>query len=202
MGLSLLLVLALRAAEAEPSAPLVLALGDSLTAGYGLGPGEAFPVRLEERLKRSGVAARVINGGVSGDTSAGGLSRLDWALAAEPDAVIVALGVNDALRGIEPAVTRANLDAILGRLAERGIRVLLAGMRAPPNMGPRYGAEFAAIYPELAAKHGVALYPFFLEGVAARPELNQADGVHPNGRGVDVIVERIAPYLRSVIAGD
>ena len=198
-GLWLLLV---PAAEADPRVPVILALGDSLTAGYGLAPGEAFPARLEARLNSSGVAARIINGGVSGDTSAGGLARLDWALAAAPQVVIVTLGANDALRGIEPAVTRANLDSILGRLAERGVRVLLAGMRAPPNMGPKYGAEFAAIYPELAVKHGVALYPFFLEGVATEPDLNQADGLHPNGRGVDVIVERIAPYLRSVIAGD
>ncbi len=180
---------------------LVLALGDSLTSGYGLAPEDAFPARLEAHLAGAGLAVRVVNGGVSGDTSAGGRARLDWALADAPDLVIVELGANDALRGIEPAVTRANLDAILGHLAGRRIPVLLAGMRAPPNMGAEYGAEFDAIYPELAAKHGVALYPFFLDGVAAEPELNQADGIHPNREGVGVIVERIARHVRRLIEG-
>ena len=187
---------------AEDGGTVIVALGDSLTSGFGLRPEDAFPARLEAELDRSGLMARVVNAGVSGDTSAGGLARVGWALKENPDIVIVELGANDALRGIDPAVTQANLDAILERLAARGVRVLLAGMRAPPNMGQDYGAQFAAIYPRLAAKHRVALYPFFLEGVAAEAGLNQADGLHPNGRGVGIIVRRIAPYLRRLIEGE
>jgi acyl-CoA thioesterase-1 len=188
-------------ARAGADRPLVVVLGDSLTAGYGLAPEQAFPARLAARLAAAGVDARVVDAGVSGDPSAGGRARLDWVLGDAPDLVILELGGNDALRGLAPAATRANLDALLARLVARGARVLLAGMRAPPNLGSAYGAEFDAIYPELAAKHGVALYPFFLEGVAARVELNQADGIHPNAGGVEVIVGRIAPHVMRLLEG-
>jgi len=180
---------------AQPAPVNILVLGDSLTAGYGLAPEEAFPVKLEQRLKKEGRNVRVLNGGVSGDTSAGGRARLDWALADKSDAVIVELGANDGLRGLEPAQMKDNLDAIIAALKKRNIAVLLAGMRAPPNFGPRYGAEFDAVYPSLAKKHAVPLYPFFLDGVAAEPALNQRDGIHPNRDGVRVIVDRITPYV-------
>ena len=181
------------AAWAEPAR--ILVLGDSIAAGYGLAADEAFPARLESHLRRAGREVRVIDAGVSGDTTAGGFARLDWALADRPHIVIVELGGNDGLRGIAPQATRANLDAILARLKARGPRVLLTGMLAPPNLGAEYGRAFNAIYPELAAKHGVALYPFVLDGVAAQPDLNQRDGIHPNARGVAVMVDRIAPYV-------
>ncbi|HEX9836575.1 MAG TPA: arylesterase [Alphaproteobacteria bacterium] len=181
------------AARAEPAR--ILVLGDSIAAGYGLAADEAFPARLESHLRRAGHEVRVIDAGVSGDTTAGGFARLDWALADRPHIVIVELGGNDGLRGIAPAATRANLDAILARLKARGPRVLLTGMLAPPNLGAEYGRAFDAIYPELAAKYGVALYPFVLDGVAAQPDLNQRDGIHPNARGVAVMVDRIAPYV-------
>jgi len=180
---------------AQPAPVSILVLGDSLTAGYGLAPEEAFPVKLEQRLKKEGRNVRVLNGGVSGDTSAGGRARLDWALADKSDAVIVELGANDGLRGLEPAQMKDNLDAIIAALKKRNIAVLLAGMRAPPNFGPRYGAEFDAVYPSLAKKHAVPLYPFFLDGVAAEPALNQRDGIHPNRDGVRVIVDRITSYV-------
>ena len=186
------------AAAAEPVR--ILALGDSLTAGYGLARPDSFPARLAESLNAGGRAVQVINAGVSGDTTAGGLARLEWALADRPDAVVLELGANDGLRGLEPASTFANLDAMLSRLAAAGVAVLLTGMKAPPNLGEEYGADFAAIFPKLAEKHGVALYPFFLDGVAARPELNQEDGIHPNAQGVAVIVERILPHVKALIA--
>lgn len=188
-----------------PGRPLaLLCLGDSLTAGYGLERGQGFTDRLQEALRARGRDVRVINGGVSGDTSAGGLARLDWLLddpAGTPDAAIVELGANDALRGLDPARTRANLGAILDKLQGRGVRVLLAGMLAPPNLGPDYGRAFNALYPDLARKHGVAFYPFFLEGVAGKPELNQADGIHPNPRGVEVLVSAILPAVDKLLAG-
>lgn len=195
------LVLALAVTtEARAGDVSIVALGDSLTSGYGLVAAEAFPARLEAALAAAGVAARVIDAGVSGDTTAGGLARLDWTLAgAAPDLVIVELGANDGLRGIDPASTRANLDAILGRLRERRTPVLLAGMLAPRNLGERFTAEFDAVYPELARRHGVPLYPFFLAGVAGEPLLNQADGMHPNAAGVRAIVERILPYVMQAL---
>jgi acyl-CoA thioesterase I len=178
---------------------VLVALGDSLTAGYGLAADQAFPVQLQKALKDSGLAVRVINAGVSGDTSAGGLSRLDWVLGDKPEAAIVALGANDVLRGIDPKDTEANLDRIVTKLKGRGVRVLLAGMLAPPNLGEDYRKAFEAIYPRLAAKHGVPLYPFFLEGVALHRELNQGDGIHPTAKGVAVMVKGILPQARALL---
>jgi len=200
------LLLAAPAAFAAAARPVrIVALGDSLTAGLGLAQEDAYTVRLQAALRADGIDAVVVNSGVSGDTSAGGLSRLDWALAPGPDgpadALIVELGANDGLRGLDPKATEKNLDAILARAGERGLKVLLTGMLAPPNLGREYGAEFNGIFPRLAAKHGILLYPFFLEGVAADPALNQADGIHPNARGVAVIVERMLPYVKKLIAG-
>ena len=173
----------------------ILMLGDSLTAGYGLASRDALPARLETVLRAHRIDARVINAGVSGDTTAGGLARIEWALADDPHAVIVALGANDGLRAIDPAVTRVNLDRLLGILAERGLPVLLAGMVAPPNLGSDYAARFDPIYPELAARHGAILYPFLLDGVATVTSLNQVDGIHPNAAGVEVIARRMLPAV-------
>ena len=178
----------------------ILALGDSLTAGYGLHLADAFPAQLQRALGADGFAARVINAGVSGDTSAGGLARLAWALGDHPHAAIVALGANDGLRGLDPGTTFANLDSLLAMLRDAGVAVVLAGMKAPPNLGRDYGAAFDAVYPRLAEKHGVPLYPFFLEGVAAEQDLNQEDGIHPNPRGVARIVRGILPYVKKLIA--
>ncbi len=180
--------------------PVIVALGDSLTAGFGLEDEASFPRQLEAALAAEGVLARVINAGVSGDTSAGGRARLDWALGDAPDLVIVELGANDGLRGLDPQGTYANLDDILTRLGERGIKVLLTGMLAPPNLGREYGEAFNGMYPRLAAKHDVVFYPFFLAGVAAQRELNQADGIHPNRQGVGVIVENILPFVLRALA--
>jgi acyl-CoA thioesterase-1 len=178
----------------------IVALGDSLTAGYGLPAEAAFPVRLERALKAKGHAVTIENAGVSGDTASGGLSRLDWSVPDGTDAVILELGANDALRGIDPKVTRAALEKIVRRLKERGIAVLLAGMRAPPNMGADYGRAFDAIYGELASKYELVLYPFFLDLVAADRALNQGDGIHPTAAGVDVIVREITPKVEELIA--
>jgi acyl-CoA thioesterase-1 len=192
----MLFAVALAAAAPAGAEPLrILAFGDSLTAGFGLGPGEGFVPQLERALAEEGVAASVIDAGVSGDTTAGGLARLDWALVDRPDLVILELGANDMLRGVDPAVTRANLDQMLAKLRGTGARVLLAGMRAAPNLGAEYAAEFEAIYAELSAKYRVPLYPFFLEGVATEPSLNQPDGLHPNAAGVAEIVRRILPQV-------
>jgi acyl-CoA thioesterase-1 len=201
-GAVVLLVLAglIGPALAAPPARIV-ALGDSLTAGYGLPSSKAFPVVLQAKLAADGVPATIANAGVSGDTSAGGLARLDWALADKPDYVLLELGANDALRGIDPKVTRDNLDKILARLTARGTKVLLLGMKAPRNYGPDFQRDFDAIYPDLAAKYGVPLYPFFLDGVALDPQLNQADGIHPNVEGVRIVVDRIAPYVERLITG-
>ncbi len=185
-------------AVAEPVK--ILALGDSLTAGYGLVNEDAFTSQLQRALKADGLDVTVINAGVSGDTSAGGRARLGWALADKPEAIIIELGANDGLRGLEPAETERNLDAIVGEVKARGLAVLLSGMMAPPNLGKEYGAKFNAIYPKLAKKHGVLFDPFFLEGVAADPALNQADRVHPNVEGVQVIVNRLVPLVRELVA--
>jgi acyl-CoA thioesterase-1 len=184
-------------AAAEPTR--ILALGDSLTAGYGLERTDSFPVQLQRALNRQGIDAVVSNAGVSGDTSAGGRARLAWVLAEKPALAIIELGANDGLRGLDPETTFANLDAILGQLREAGVAVLLTGMQAPPNLGRDYGRAFADLYPRLAAKHGVVLYPFFLDGVAADPALNQDDAIHPNAMGVAVIVKRIVPYVKRVM---
>ncbi|MCA0317515.1 MAG: arylesterase [Proteobacteria bacterium] len=195
-----LALVAARPAEAQaPREIRIVALGDSLTAGYQLPPGDAFPVKLQAALRARGHAVSVENAGVSGDTSTGGLERLDWAIGDDVDAVILELGANDALRGIDPAVTRRALDEILTRLKARNIPVLVAGMLAPPNLGHAYGEAFGRIFPELAGKHGALLYPFFLDGVAATAGLNLADGMHPNARGVDVIVERIVPKVEELL---
>lgn len=177
----------------------LLALGDSLTAGYGLQPSDAFPVKLEAALRAKGHQVKVVNAGVSGDTALDGSSRIDWALSEEVDAVIVELGANDALRGLPPGQAEDALDKLLARLAEKRLPVLLAGMRAPPNLGPEYQAAFDGMYPRLAQKHGALLYPFFLDGVAADTKLNQADGMHPNPAGVDVIVSRILPSVEDLL---
>jgi len=176
----------------------VLAFGDSLTAGYGLPPEQGFAPQLEAMLRRNGIRAFVANAGVSGNTAAQGRARLKWTLdglAAKPDLAIVALGGNDMLRGLPPRQTRADLDAILAELRLRGIPILLAGMRAAPNLGPRYRAEFEPIFPELARKHGAALYPFFLAGVAGNPVLALPDKVHPNFQGIKRMVTGIAPAV-------
>jgi len=182
---------AVSAAGTEPIRLMVL--GDSLTAGYGLPQTEAFPVKLEIALKARGANVKVINAGVSGDTTSGGRARLGWALADKPTHVLVELGANDALRGVDPKITRENLDAIVAELKKAGVKVMIAGMLAPPNWGNDYEKEFRAIFPDLARKHGVPLYPFFLDGVAAERSLNQPDGIHPNEAGVAVIVDRITP---------
>ncbi len=187
------------ATAAADGRPVILALGDSLTAGYGLALEDSFPSQLEAALARAGVSARVVNGGVSGDTTAGGLARLDWLLADRFDLVIVALGANDGLRGLDPEVTRRNLDEIITRIRASGAHVLLAGMRAPPNLGAQYGAAYAALFEELAEKHGTAYYPFFLDGVAANPALNQEDGIHPTAAGIGVIVENIVPVVSAAL---
>lgn len=178
----------------------VLAFGDSLTAGFGLPDAQGFTNRLEAALKASGVGAVVINAGVSGETSAGGLARLDWTLSDRPDVAILELGANDGLRGLDPAQVERNLDAILARFEADKIPVLFTGMLAPPNFGQAYDDAFRAVFARLAAKRKVAFYPFFLDGVAGDPALNQPDGLHPNARGVEVIVQRLLPMVRDLVA--
>ena len=182
-------------AESRAESLRILMLGDSLTAGYGLASRDGLPARLEAALRERNLDVGVIDAGVSGDTTAGGLARLEWALSDRPHAVIVALGANDALRAIDPTVTRSNLDRLLAALSERGLPVLVAGMLAPRNLGSEYGERFDAIYPELAERHGALLYPFLLNGVATVAALNQVDGLHPNAAGVEVIVQRILPSV-------
>jgi len=177
----------------------IVVLGDSLSAGLGLPANTTFPEVLQRALAAQGRDVQIVNAGVSGDTTSDGLARLDWSIPAGTDAVIVELGANDALRGIDPNITRKALDGILRRLKERGLAVLLAGMQAPRNMGPDYVSAFDAIFPALAAGHGVIFYPFFLDGVATDPKLNQGDGMHPNAAGVAVIVERILPKVQELL---
>jgi acyl-CoA thioesterase-1 len=177
-----------------------VALGDSLTAGLGLPERDGFVARLLAALAAKGVAAEIVNAGVSGDTASSGLARLDWSVPEGTDAVIVELGANDMLRGIKPQVTRTALETILQRLTDRHVAVLLCGMRAAPNLGADYGRSFESIYPELAAKYGALLYPFFLDGVAADLGLTQHDGLHPTAAGIDVIVARILPKVEELIA--
>jgi len=190
------------ARAAPPPAPLIWAFGDSLTAGYGLLTGQGFTARLQSALRRAGVDATVRNGGIAGDTVAQARARLRWGLrglGTKPDLVIVELGANDMLRGLPVDQAKANLDAILAELQARHIKVLLAGMRAAPNMGPAYGRPFEAMYPDLAQRYRAAFYPFFLDGVAGRRDLLQADGRHPNPRGVDIVVGRILPYVEAAL---
>ncbi|MBH66765.1 MAG: arylesterase [Rhodospirillaceae bacterium] len=177
----------------------VLAFGDSLIAGYGLPETDQFCAQLEIFLKEEGELVSVVNAGVSGDTSMAGFSRLEWSLASNPDAVILELGANDGLRGLDPAVTRMNLKKILQQLKRIGTPVLFAGMLAPPNLGKEYGKEFNAVFSELASEYDVIFYPFFLDGVAGRPRLNQSDGIHPNREGVREIIKRIIPYVRKLL---
>jgi acyl-CoA thioesterase-1 len=193
-------VLAAPLAAAPDRVLKIVALGDSLTAGYGLAASEAFPVRLQRSLAAKGIATDIANAGVSGDTTSGGLARFDWSVPDGTDAVILELGANDALRGVDPKVARDALEAMLRRLGDRHIPVLLCGMVAPRNMGPDYAKAFDAIYPDLAKQYGAILYPFFLDGVAAEPKLNQRDGLHPTAAGVDVIVERILPAVERLVA--
>jgi acyl-CoA thioesterase-1 len=189
--------LALAPAVAQP---LKLAmLGDSLTAGYGLPAAAAFPARLQKALQNNGIEVEINNAGVSGDTASDGRDRLDWSIPEGTEAVIVELGANDALRGIDPAVTRAALEDIIKRLRGRGIAVMLCGMYAPRNLGPDYVAKFDPIYPELARAYGLTLYPFFLDGVAGDAKLSQPDGLHPSAEGVDVIVARILPTVEAFV---
>ena len=191
---------AARPAVAETEPIVLVALGDSLTAGYGLGPSDGFVPQLQAALSARGHNVMIRNGGVSGDTSSGGLARLDWAVGPETRAVILELGANDMLRGIAPDVTRANLTAIIKRLQARDIKVMLAGMLAAPNLGEAYAARFNPIYPQLAEQFGLVYYPFFLDGVAGQRALNLADGIHPTGEGIAVIVDRILPHVERLLA--
>jgi acyl-CoA thioesterase-1 len=177
----------------------LVAFGDSLTAGLGLPAGSAFPAKLEAALRAKGYKVDVINAGVSGDTVADGLARLDWSIPEGTDAVIIELGANDALRGLDPKAARAGLDEIVKRLRQRNVAVMLAGMYAPRNLGPDYSAQFDPIYPDLAKTYDLPLYPFFLDGVATDPKLNQGDGLHPTAAGVDVIVARILPTVEALL---
>lgn len=178
----------------------IVAFGDSLTAGFRLPPKDAFPVKLERALKSKGIDVEIANAGVSGDTTAAGLERLDWAVPDGTDGVILELGANDALRGLDPAKARANLESIIRRIRAKGTSVFLVGMRAPRNLGAEYIAAFDAIFPDLAKQHGLPFYPFFLDKVALRPDLNLDDGMHPNPRGVDVIVKSILPNMKRWLA--
>ncbi|WP_370880076.1 arylesterase [Labrys monachus] len=199
-----LAALALLAAALQPAAARslhIVALGDSLTAGLGLPAGDAYPVKLQAALTAQGLDVAIDNAGVSGDTADDGLARIDWSVPDGTDAVLLELGANDMLRGFDPARTRAALDAILSRLKERRIAVMLLGMRAAPNLGPDYQKSFDTIYPDLAVRYGVGLYPFFLDGVAGNQKLNQADGMHPTAQGVDVIVAKMAPAVAAFVKG-
>jgi acyl-CoA thioesterase I len=199
--MALVLAIALRAlpATAADQPVRIVALGDSLTAGLGLPAEETFPAKLERVLKAKGIAVEVANAGVSGDTASGGLARLDWSVPEGTNAVILELGANDMLRGIDPSRTRRALDEIVRRLTERRIPVLLAGMRGAANLGSDYARDFETIYSELASRHGLLFYPFFLEGVAGEAGLNQGDGLHPSAAGVDAIVARILPKVEELV---
>lgn len=196
---ALLMLAAALPAWAEPFR--IVGFGDSLMAGYGLGPGEGFPEKLEAALRGRGHDVVIANAGVSGDTTSGGLSRLDWSIPDGTQLVILELGANDMLRGIDPALVERNLDKMLARLKERNIPVLLAGMVAAPNLGHAYGEQFGSIYPKLAEKYGATLYPFFLDGVSGDPKLLLEDGMHPNATGIDRMVERALPTVEKAIAG-
>jgi acyl-CoA thioesterase I len=185
--------------HATSARPVIVAFGDSLTAGLGLPLNQAYPAQLERRLREAGFPHRVVNAGVSGDTTAGGVRRVDAVLAFHPSLVIVEFGANDGLRGLPLTQTRTNLASILDRLRSSGVPVVLAGMKLPPNYGPEYTTRFAAIYPDLALTYGATLFPFFLEGVAAKTQLNQADGIHPTAKGYSIIVDHLMPFLRPLL---
>ncbi|MDB5502238.1 MAG: arylesterase [Tardiphaga sp.] len=200
-GLTLTLQIAPAAAQAGVAGPVKLVvLGDSLSAGYGLPAPAAFPVRLQKALNDKGIAVEMINAGVSGDTTSGGLGRLDWSVPEGTQGVILELGANDALRGTDPKVPRAALTEIIKRLQARKIAVLLCGMLAPPNYGPDYAQKFNSIYPDLAKEFGVPLYPFFLEGVAGNTALALPDGMHPTAEGVDIVVKNILPSVEAFLS--
>jgi acyl-CoA thioesterase-1 len=195
-------LLALVAAAAPASACRLSVLGDSLTAGYGVAEADAFPVRLEQALEARGVACTVLNAGVSGDTSAGGLARLDWVLGDQPTHLLVELGGNDALRGLPVDQLRENINQIISTAQARGVEVILAGMLAPPNLGRSYGDAFRQVFRDAATAHDVPLYPFFLDGVVLENGLMQPDGIHPNAKGVQVIADRIAPLVAETLQAD
>ena len=197
--LSMIAALLMASTTVDAATVKILALGTSLTQGLGVPPGLDLTAVLETRLKASGYDVKLINAGVSGDTSAGGLARLDWSLADHPQAAIIELGSNDALRGQSPSETEKNLAAILARLKSQHVSILLTGMKAPRNLGPEYAAQFDAIYPRLAREYGVLFYPFILDGVAANPKFNQADGIHPNPAGVKIIADRLLPYVKRLV---
>jgi acyl-CoA thioesterase-1 len=199
LGLLWLASLPSAAAHETSKPPVIVALGDSLTAGLGVPVQEAYPAQLERRLRKAGYPHRVINAGVSGDTTAGGVQRVDLVLALHPSIVIVEFGANDGLRGLPLSQTRTNLAAMLDRLRSAKVQVILAGMKLPPNYGPEYTEEFAAIFPDLARTYGATLMPFFLDGVATKPQLNQADDLHPTAEGYSVIVDRIWPLLEPLL---
>ncbi len=201
LAASLLLALpSLPIAQAEPSETVIVALGDSLTAGLGLPQDQSFSVQLERALRGRGRNVRVVNAGVSGDTTAAGLARLDWAMPDDASAVIVELGANDALQGLPPEATKTELEKIVKRLKARGLPVLLAGMEAPRNLGRDYVEQFAALYRDLAKRYDLVFYPFFLEGAALNDGLMQSDGLHPNGKGVARIVENMLPKVEELLA--
>ena len=199
LGAALLVFALLAAPPARAAERVVVALGDSLTAGLGVAPDEAYPALLDARLRREGYGYRVVNAGVSGDTSAAGLRRVDWVHKSKPDVVIVALGANDGLRGLPVDALARNLEAIVSRVRATGARVLLAGMRVPPNYGADYTSAFAAVFPAVARRTGVPLAPFLLDGVAGDARLNQPDGIHPTAEGQRVIAERLWPYVRPLL---
>jgi len=200
LAAALLLSVGLQAARAEPGETVIVALGDSLTAGYGLPQNQSFPAQLQAALKAKGQKVRIINAGVSGDTATAALQRLDWALPEDASAVIVELGANDALQGLPPEGTEAALAKIIEKAQGKGLKVLLAGMEAPRNLGKEYVESFRAIYSDLAAKYDVLLYPFFLDGAALNDGLMQQDGLHPNGKGVAVIVGKMMPKVEALLA--
>ncbi len=187
-------------APARSDERVVVALGDSLTAGLGVAAEEAWPALVDARLRREGYPYRVVNAGVSGDTTAGGLRRVDWVLRNRPEVAVVALGANDGLRGLAPDAMEANLLGIVERLRAVGVRVLVAGMEVPPNYGAAYARAFRGVFPDVARRTGAALMPFLLDGVAADPRLNQADGIHPNAAGHRAIAERVWPHLVGLLA--
>ncbi len=192
--------LVLGSSGAMAAEPVIVALGDSLTAGYGLPDAQSFPVQLQNALAKRGQKVEIVNAGVSGDTTTDGLARFDWSVPKTADALILELGANDALRGLDPAKTKATLEAILDKAKARGLPVLLAGMEAPRNLGPEYVAQFHAIYADLAKRYDVIFYPFFLQGVALDPSLLQEDGMHPNAKGVTLIVKNILPDVEKLLA--